>query len=73
MVEHLTFEELLQFNAMTYEEATKGTLAPRVTSHVRACKECRTALVAIQGAEDKISAVDKAKTVTAEKRREKLF
>lgn len=73
MVEHLTFEELLEFNAMTYEEATKGALAPRVTSHVRECNECRTALFAIQRAEDKIHAADISKSVTAEREMKKLF
>ena len=73
MVEHLTFEELLEFNAMTYEEATMGTLAPRVTSHVRKCAECRTALYAIQRTEEKIHAADKSRCVSAEREMKKLF
>ncbi len=73
MVEHLTFEELLEFNALTYEEATTGKLAPRVTAHVRDCAECRTLLSAIQNAEDKISAVNRVKPVIAEKETRKLF
>lgn len=72
MVEHLTFEELLQFNAMTYEELTTGTLAARVTSHVRACGKCRAALTAVQKTEERISSSVKSVKVTGEKQQQKL-
>ncbi len=72
MVEHLTFEELLEFNAMTYEELTMGTLAPRVTSHVSVCEKCRLALTAIQKAEEKISTSVKTVKITTGKRQQKL-
>lgn len=72
MVEHLTFEELLEFNSLTYNEIMTGTLATRVTSHVRVCKKCRTALMAIQNTEQAISDADKAKRVTEIKKPEKL-
>ena len=74
MVEHLTFEELLEFNAMTLTEAKTGDLASRVTSHIRTCKDCRKALSCMQRAEDKIaaSAVRKVR-VRPEGEKERLF
>ena len=72
MVEHLTFEELLEFNSLTYSEITTGELAPRVSSHIRVCKKCRTALRAIQNTEESISAADRAKKVTETQKPQKL-
>ena len=74
MVEHLTFEELLEFNAMTLTELRAGDLASRVTSHIRTCKQCREALACMQRAEDKIAA-SAAKKVCAkpEGKKERLF
>ncbi|MBQ2793162.1 MAG: hypothetical protein IJF05_00505 [Clostridia bacterium] len=73
MVEHLTFEELLQFNAMTYKEARGSVLSARVSTHVRDCAECRAVLAVMQSAEDRISAAEKASTVTAKKEMKRLF
>ena len=74
MVEHLTFEELLEFNAMTLTEMKAGDLASRVTSHIRTCKECRAALSSMQRAEEKIAAsATKHVCVKTEGQKERLF
>jgi len=76
MVMHLTFEELLEFNAMDYTEARSGELAARVTAHVRDCKECRAALAAVQKTEAELAAARKPEAPTVrvkDCRREKLF
>lgn len=74
MVEHLTFEELLEFNVMTFTEAKTGDLASRVTSHIRTCQECRAALSRIQTVEEKIAAsAVKRVRVRPEGEKERLF
>lgn len=76
MVNHLTFEELLEFNSMNYDEARTGELPARVTTHLRTCAECRKALSAVQNADAVISRYARreyAPEKTVEKRKEKLF
>ena len=74
MVTHLTFEELLQFNAMTLEEMKAGDLASRVTSHIRSCKQCRDTLACMQRTEEKFAAAATKKVSTkSEGTKERLF
>ena len=76
MVEHLTFEELLEFNAMNYAEAREGTLAARVSTHIRTCAECRRALAAMQNIDAVISGYAKKSAEregSTAKRKERLF
>ena len=74
MVEHLTFEELLEFNAMTPTEMKAGDLASRVTSHIRSCKQCRDVLTCVQKTEEKIAASATQKVcVEPEGQKERLF
>lgn len=50
MTEHLTFEELVEFNSLGLCELKESELSARVTAHIRACRECREALAVIQNA-----------------------
>ncbi len=56
MTEHLTFEELIEFNSLGLSELKACELSLRVTAHVRSCRECRDALAVIQNAEEALAA-----------------
>ena len=64
MVNHLTFEELLEFNSID-ENSAKSDFARVVATHVRNCKQCRLALSAIQSTEDTVRGYSKRKVQTA--------
>ncbi len=64
MVNHLTFEELLEFNSIG-KDVANSDFARAVTTHVRACKQCRRALSAIQSTEDTIRGYSKREVHTA--------
>lgn len=48
MVEHLTFEELVEFTSKNSEDFQKSSLACRVVGHIRSCQSCRSMLAAMQ-------------------------
>ena len=74
MLKHLTFEELLEFNAMTYDDTRASDLASRVTSHIRTCKRCLDALSAVQSTEAKFEAkATKKVRIATEGKKERLF
>lgn len=53
MVNHLTFEELLEFNSIG-KDGANSDFARAVATHVRTCKACRLALSAIQSTEETV-------------------